>query len=293
MQLDIFADLPLPAATSVPATHEPSTSPSLAQATRFRPAPVSVDEALLHHLSAARIEGTCVRLVEQLDRKLYLALDKLLQALGGKWSRKDKAHVFDTDAAELIDTFLLTRLIPENRVVDPQKTFGFFQTPPALARQLVRLIDLKPDMHIMEPNAGGGRLIDAVLEITGAPHLLTGVEIQPALVEALRKRYPACTIHEGDFLSVEPTPIFDAAVLNPPFAGSADVRHVLQAMQWLRRGGQLAAILSAGVQFRTGKLYDQLRALQSSGSLLIPNPPESFKAEGTGVQTVMLTLRKA
>ena len=31
----------------------------------------------------------------QLDRKTYSAVNKCLEAIGGKWSRKEKGHIFE------------------------------------------------------------------------------------------------------------------------------------------------------------------------------------------------------
>ena len=36
-------------------------------------------------------------IVQQLDRNDYVKVNKALEALGGKWNRKAKAHLFDED----------------------------------------------------------------------------------------------------------------------------------------------------------------------------------------------------
>nr|WP_230640194.1 hypothetical protein [Shinella sumterensis] len=67
---------------------------------------------VLRILGAAVVEGSKVSLIDQLDRKLYVETDKVLQAAGGKWNRAAKAHVFEGDAAEALEPILLTGSIP-------------------------------------------------------------------------------------------------------------------------------------------------------------------------------------
>lgn len=44
-----------------------------------------------------------VVITQQLDRKAYLAVNKALEACGGAWSRKAKAHVFTVDPTPAIE----------------------------------------------------------------------------------------------------------------------------------------------------------------------------------------------
>ncbi len=50
-------------------------------------------EALRVLESGVEVKGSSLRITQQLDRKLYTAVNKVLEALGLKWSRKEKAHV--------------------------------------------------------------------------------------------------------------------------------------------------------------------------------------------------------
>ena len=58
---------------------------------------MKVSRDVLNVLDAAQVSGNKVVLVGALDRKLYTSVDKVLQAAGGKWDRKAKAHVFGAD----------------------------------------------------------------------------------------------------------------------------------------------------------------------------------------------------
>jgi hypothetical protein len=50
-----------------------------------------VSERTREVLTAAEIDGTHLRLTEQLSLKEYKAVNTVLEAVGGKWSRKHQA----------------------------------------------------------------------------------------------------------------------------------------------------------------------------------------------------------
>ena len=105
------------------------------------------------------IDGNNVKLPdEQLERKLYQKVAKALQLIGGKWTGgKTQAFVFPHDPTEL-----LGRVVAEGRV-NLKKEFQFFATPPKLADYLVELAELKLGQEILEPSAGQGAVVLAIL----------------------------------------------------------------------------------------------------------------------------------
>jgi len=56
----------------------------------------TIPEDVLRVLSAVDISGNEVIILGHLDRKLYLAVNKVLDRIGGKWNRKAKTHVSRT-----------------------------------------------------------------------------------------------------------------------------------------------------------------------------------------------------
>jgi hypothetical protein len=79
--------------------------------------------------------------------------------------------------------------------------------------------------------------------------------------------------------------------MNPPFSKRADIKHVMHAFKFLKPGGRLVAIMSAGVSFRDDKLGTAFRSIViGNGGTIEPNPEGSFKASGTSVSTVMVTM---
>lgn len=219
----------------------------------------------------------------QLERKEYVALNEALEALGGKWNRRAKGHVFAVDPADALDQLILTGRF------DTKHAGDFFQTPNPIATELARFA-VRPGDVVLEPSAGHGRLVRAALA-HGAQGLRI-VERDPARMKKLREEFsgamPAYKVEfiEKDFLAVDSFQV-DSVVMNPPFSRSWDVAHVMRAIHFLKPGGRLAAICSAGVRFREGKTYKELR--NKIGEDAITDLPEhSFRDEGTDVNTVMI-----
>lgn len=245
---------------------------------------LKVSEPVMAVLSTARCDGTALFLTSgQLDRKLYEATNKVLEAAGGKWNRKTRGHVFPGDAAEAMDQVLIS-----GEITRPQD-FGFFPTPPAVVERLFELADLDAAHVTLEPSAGTGAIAQPLARIVAS---VACVELQAKHAETLRKA--GLTVTEGDFLATTPAPIYDRVVMNPPFAKQADIRHVMHASRFLKPGGRLVSVMAAGVNFREDRTAVEFRAfLAERGGEIESLPEDSFKASGTSVNTVIVTLEAA
>lgn len=245
-------------------------------------------------LSACRCDGNVVFLpATQLDRKLYQRVNDVLEALGGKWNRKAKGHVFDDDPQARLDDVILTGSVERLRIKD---TLGQFDTPEALALEVVERADIRPGMKLLEPSAGLGRLVDAAFKVEPAIGEAQLVEIDRARCAALRGKGYAPV--EGDFLALAAEPRlgarFDRVVMNPPFAKRADIAHVRSALSMLRPDGLLISIMSAGVAFRRDRLAVEFRELvEERGGSIEALPDGSFKESDTSVRTVLVTIPMA
>jgi predicted RNA methylase len=247
-----------------------------------------LDAAILNVLGAARLDGARLHLEGQLDRKLYQQVAKTIEAAGGKWSRKEGAHVFDGDAADVIEPILLT-----GEVTSRKQEFGQFDTPPALAARLVAIADVRPGMKVLEPNAGAGNIVAAIIDALETGANVWAYEIDPKRHAACRERHFRAFGSGGlglrDFLTVPPEPVFDRVIMNPPFARQADIDHVLHAAKFLRPSGRLAAITSASVAFRTNRKTEDFRAFVAArGGTIEALPTGSFRESGTDVSAAIV-----
>ena len=243
---------------------------------------MKINNKTLAVLSTVSIDDTLVILdCGQLDRKEYTEVNKVLESMGGKWNRKLKGHVFNESPVDKLEAIILTG------EYDKPSDYGYFPTPLDLADKMITLAELTPDMVILEPSAGQGAIAERVARIVGydAVHCF---ELLGDNCNALHK-YGFRNVECCDFLSVEPKPLYDRVIMNPPFAKQQDIDHVTHALKCLKPGGRLVSIMASGVTFRQNR--KTLEFLDSIGdSEIIPNPPESFKLSGTLVNTVMVVV---
>ena len=248
-----------------------------------------VDQDVVSVLAQAIADSDELRIVGDLDRSLYVRVDKVIGLVGGKWDRRRGAHVFaDKSALAAIEPILVAGLL----TLPPD--LGWFPTPTPLAVDLVRLSGARPGSRVLEPSAGEGAIVAPLLAI-GA--VVDAVEIDPkrhAVLRELMGDPVSVRCQRGDFMARDREPIFDAVVMNPPFAPrSTDVGHVRHAFDFLAPGGRLVAVMSAGTVFRQDRKTTDLRDLvHGLGGAIRPLPDDSFREAGTGVSTVVLTVTK-
>ncbi len=246
---------------------------------------MQVDQEVMKVLSRALIKGNALTIEGQLDRNLYTRTNKVLEAAGGEWSRKAKAHLFKSDAIDAIEPILLT-----GEVTRPQD-FGFFPTPAAIVSRLLELADLGDcGMAAIEPSAGNGAIAYELAKRVE----VDCVELQPAKMATINIGGGIRKVLCGDFLRLEPMTHwqdYDRAVMNPPFERQADIHHVLHAMKFLKPGGLLVSVMSAGILFRDNRLTNGFRAfLDDRGAIIEENPDGAFRESGTMVRTVNVVI---
>lgn len=252
---------------------------------------MKVDREVMALLSASRTEENKLFITGgQLDKSLYARLDKTLKAAGGKWNTKAKAHLFAGDAADAIENIILT-----GEVTVPQD-FGFFPTPPNVAKQAAELAEIGDGMMVLEPSAGKGAL--AIAAHAAANDVQVDMhELLPDNYEALIGLNLALSgvAKPGCFLAVEPKPIYDRVLMNPPFDKKrSDIHHVVHALKFLKPGGRLVAIMPSGVTFRDDALTRDFRDIvEARGGRIEALPDASFKQAGTMVGTVLVVIPAA
>lgn len=220
----------------------------------------------------------------QLERKLYVEVNRALEAAGGKWSRKDKGHVFDHDPREQLGVIVDTGEVVRHQVVLQQ-----YWTPPNLAKLLVRAAGVRNGHLVLEPSAGHGALVEAVK--SAAPRAkVHAIDTDPACGEVLMEQKLADVVHVTDFLTVSPYEV-DRVVMNPPFTRGQDIEHVTHALKFLKPGGVLVAIVSPMALAGSTRKHEEFReALRRYRKNTWPVPAGVFKGSGTGVMTSMIRL---
>ena len=162
--------------------------------------------------------------------------------------------------------------------------FNLFQTPSALAAELVAAAEIEPGQSVLEPSAGLGRLLLEILK--HEPGSVTAVEQSKDCARELFGNFPGVRLMERDFLTVSPDQLgaFDRVCMNPPFKMRRDLKHVFHALTFLRPGGILSGLCLAG-PIREQKLKPICDTWKTI-------PAGVFRSEGTGVETVLFTIKK-
>ena len=246
-----------------------------------------IDKDAMVVLEECRVEGTSVFLPANLDRKLYEQVNKALMAMGGKWNRSVKAHVFGDDPSELMEQALET-----GEITDIKKEIQYFPTPETVVdvmlQELRKFADVK---RVLEPSAGEGAI---ATRLEGAGYKVEVCEMHmPFRAKLAASGFKV--LPEIDFLAVKANGVYDAVVANPPFSKQQDVDHVSHMLDMVKPGGVVVAVMSAGVEFRDNKKTNMFREKLNSmcGSHEIVNLPDgAFKASGTMVSTVLLVAER-
>lgn len=221
---------------------------------------------------------------ERLAPKHYAAVKKALELLGGKWKTNHQAFAFETgNPAELLREALRSGVI-----VDKQKKFQAFYTPPALAAEVVRWADVK-GQRVLEPSCGQMALVKECMN-QGAS-CIDAIEIDQAQWPVMldHDQHPTCELgcHLGDFLTFKyeagaESPFarsetcaedrFPRIVMNPPFTKGQDIIHVDHALNWLAPDGILVAIMLED-EFRPAYLQLQQRVINMGGLMATQSVP--------------------
>lgn len=241
---------------------------------------VEIDDDVRDVLQRSTItEASLMLPSEQLERKLYERVNKVLIAAGGKWNKKARAHLFDRDPRQALGLAL-----ENGSITDTKKAQQQFFTPPVLAAQIALKATIRPGLTVLEPSAGEGALALAARRL-GAD--VCCIEQDQHCINALLKLgFP---VTGADFLNVPATAVMDRVLMNPPFTKGQDVAHVMHALQFVKPGGRLVAIMSAGV--KSNRQAKRFRGVCEEFGVEIEDLPEdAFLESGTGVRTVLVVV---
>lgn len=255
---------------------------------------MKIEQSTLDVLGNARIEDNKLFLVGQLARHDYMSVNKVLEAAGGKWNRKEKAHIFEED----IDVSnIINEIIETGEVISAKSEFGFFETPEEVVEYILsEFAMIKSGMSVLEPSAGRGAIAFVCAKM-GA--VVDCCELLPKNADHLKNMKVLTggrlvrNVWCSNFLEEKPRVVYDRVVMNPPFAKQQDIHHVLHAYKFVKPGGILVSIMAAGVNFRSNKLTKDFREfVDGKGGSINPLPEGCFKESGTMVRSVVAVIPK-
>ena len=245
---------------------------------------MNIEPDILTVIESCSTDGNSLTM-PQLDRNTYMRVNKILEAAGGRWNKKAKAHIFEGDAQARIEDMLLT-----GKVDIPKDEFNFFETPDDIVQRMVIKADIRGTDRVLEPSAGMGAIIRALAEKTSK---IDTYELMEKNYNYLCHNFAdRVNVFLRDFLTVVPEVVYDKIVMNPPFMKQSDIIHVSHAWKFVKPTGRLVAIMSPGFTFRQNKLSTDFLKMVEEFGYYEKLPENSFKSSGTGVSTVMVVLDK-
>ena len=243
----------------------------------------------------AELDGNKLYLQWQLDRKQYVSINEVLETIGLKRNRKEKAHIAECSSEELVQA--IEDIIETGEVETLKETikkFQFYETPQEVAEYLVELAEIKVWEDVLEPSAWHGAIVDEINKSQCRDIFM--YELDPKKIELLVDKYHNnrvwerwYNINQCDFLNIDFEIRVPKIIANPPFSKSQDVKHILKMYELLSEWGRLVSVASASIKTREWKLYDELRSLNPEYYDL---PDGSFQESGTMVNTVIVVINK-
>ncbi|MGW1064417.1 class I SAM-dependent methyltransferase [Streptomyces aureus] len=244
---------------------------------------MQIDPDVLEAIRTATVDGRALRLKGQLDRKLYERVNLALHAVGGVWHRYKKAHIFTIDAADAITGLLATGEV----ITDVDR--GYYPTPEPTVERLLALAELEAGCEVLEPSAGRGAIAEAAAA-RGA--VVDCVELDAARAQHIRAGGYARQVTNADFFTVPVQRRYQRVIMNPPFAGRQDIRHVERALRFLHPGGLLVAIMHGSLTYRGDRrTKDFLARIWEARGTLWELPADAFPAVGAPTVIAVIPVR--
>lgn len=170
---------------------------------------------------------------------------------------------------------------------DVSTDLAFYPTPKAVVEAVLSAhIEFQAGEFVLEPSCGDGAFLDAIRKKSNVK--LLGIEVDHRRAQICRDKGHNVLI--GNFLEAEPHQLVDWIIMNPPFAGRHYLKHISKAIEWLKPGGKIVAILPATAWYDHKSLPESvLRGWNVWRDL----PVGSFSESGTNVPTGVWKYAKA
>lgn len=170
---------------------------------------------------------------------------------------------------------------------------GFFPTPQALISRMLDLADLEEWHSVLEPSAGKGDILDAIVEqLPSIKSNLYAIEANGLLARIIELK--GYNYEREDFLEMASGKYeVDRIIMNPPYEKSQDIDHVTHALKMLKPNGRLVALISEGPFFRPFKKDVAFRQLLTDKNAYVSEPikdafKNAFKSAGINVRIVAI-----
>ena len=210
------------------------------------------------------------------------------QGMGGK--KQDAAELLGSDM-DRAKSYYFGRMKKTSRNKAAEGV-DYFATPEPVGLTMVRFLEAKAGMDLLEPSAGHGAIGRFFPDFTANKF----VEPSRTLADELRIKVASGKVEMMPFEDLHIVNKFDGVAMNPPFgtAGRLAGEHLHKASRHLRQGGRLVAIIPEGPAMQ--KRFDAWLEAEGADMHLRASyglPTVTFERAGTSVKTRIVVLDKA
>lgn len=207
--------------------------PSKNFAVTRRPIPVPVRNFLADVLQSLGQRYPTVT-TYNLDRRLIKETTEILEIAGIVLEKENGVSYASITYGPESESVL--RHIVHSGMIPDYRTHQYYPTPETIAYYVHEQAGIEPHHVFLEPSAGTGNLV---------PNAGKGtlVEISDVFATVIRSKFPQHEVVQEDFLTYQPSPVFDRIIMNPPFADGRAKAHYEHAKTLLAPNGRLVAVL--------------------------------------------------
>ncbi|NVL48675.1 hypothetical protein F2S72_01535 [Pseudomonas syringae pv. actinidiae] len=169
----------------------------------------------------------------KLSGRIRAMIDEALAQIGGV--REGDGHLFDYAPQDVISEIVISGKVPD------KVSHQFYATPTELAKEFVEWVGVDQHALCYETSAGTGSIAKQM------PLQTFCVEVDRLRAMALDRM--GFEVKQADFLRLSPKDLHGVAdflLMNPPYRGRAWQDHLEHAVQFVREGGTIGAILPEG-----------------------------------------------
>ncbi|MFK5950599.1 MAG: hypothetical protein QM500_17745 [Methylococcales bacterium] len=236
-----------------------------------------------------------VSVIPQLSKKYYAQVKSILTRLGGEWNSQRQEFTFDKCPVSLIERVLTVgsrqlnkfHLYPtQDEVFDYIKEYtplNYFGT----SRDVIK---------VLEPSCGEGNMIAQLKtlgEQTGRNFDIQGYDIDPLNIIFCEEG--GYSVEQADFLEIQPLPVYDLVLMNPPFNGTEFIKHIMHAQKFLKSDGLLISVIpthwlsNISDKKNCSWLLEQAQ-IESAADMMEANFFEPGVFKGVSINTAVITL---
>lgn len=239
----------------------------------------------------------------------YALFKPLLPLFKARWSKKEKTHICSINPESIINLILEEGLMPDVNPYDfypTSKEIVIDEMLPALGLKQYDLYGSPyfnfessegEGLKFLDPSAGDGAILKALIEIYPKAKFYA-FEIENNRRQFL-ENHSKIEVLGSDFLNTPINQKFDFIAMNPPFRdairGNPNIwmKHIKKAFSLVSRIGVLASIVPETLFISEQKEILYFKNWMLSFGEAWKLPKDAFKDSGTGIQTSIISLKKA